>query len=324
MNGLGFLIWKLSSLPAVEQVIELLQSVNARWVSIKVADGIWPYNQVGGNDKALLAFIGALQAAGIDVGGWHYIYPDQPGPQGDRAEERREKLHLSHYLLDMEKEWKIPYGAGARAVTLCDKLHNGSLQVGLCSYRYPEYHPEPPWGKFLHHEKMDAIVPQLYWIGSHNPAWQIRESLRQYREMSDLPYIPIGSTFDNGDWSPTTDDIAEFIEECQAQGFPGYGFYTLDWIIQKHRTDWLAAIGSGQPAPLPPPAISDELVITNCSWLNGRSEAAVIDDNRVVVVRAGRSVRDLHEDIGNWKHVELGYVQCWMDGNYLEPANNAA
>lgn len=256
MNGLGFMVWQLAAMPPVAELIPLLKAADCRWISIKVANGNVKYNVKGGNDKPLLAFIGALKDAGIEVGGWHYVYPEFPGPQGDLAEERREKLGLAHLLVDAEVEWKNFDGAARAAKTYLGKLHVGNFTVGFCSYRYPSYHPLP-YGAFLGHEATDIITPQVYWEGAHNPAEQCERSRVEYAGLSAKPFIPIGSAYankqqDGSVWEPTVKDLVAFRQYCRGKGFQAYGFYSLDWIIQKNRMDWLEAI-AGWPIVTPPP-----------------------------------------------------------------------
>lgn len=319
MNGLGFLIWKLANMPPVDVLIPVLQAIECKWISIKVADWIYKYNTPGGSDKPLMDFIRALQDAGIEVGGWHYTYPDKPGPQGDLAEERREKLHLSHYLVDVEKEWKGNFAPAARGYM--DKLHNGILDVGLCSYRYISKHQEIPWSAFINHEKMDSMTPQVYWIDAHNPGAQLAKSYAEYAARTDKPYIPIGATFGVGGWEPSVDDLVEFVDACFTLGCPAYGFYSLDWIMLHKRADWLNAISMGGGVQPPtPPTVPEEWVVVNCSWLNGRSAPDPTVDNRVVSVRVGQKVTNLNQPSGDWEKVGLGPITCWMHGDYLEGA----
>lgn len=313
MNGLGFLIWQLAAMPPVDEVIAALRAMDVNWVSIKIADGTRKYNQVGGNDKALLAFIGTLDNAGFEVGGWHYIYPQQPGPQGDLAQERFEKLGLKHLLVNAEGEWK-QQGLGDEAQLYMDKTPgNDWFIAGLCSYRYPSYHAPFPFPKFINHGRNDIIAPQVYWIGAHNPASQVRQSLADYKKIvpgGSKPFVPIGSTFDarmpdGSIWSPTTDDLTEFLTECRTQGFKAYGFYSLDWIFTYDRTDWIAAIAGSTPPP--PPQANKVQVI---SPMNVRNMPAVAP---------GTDIGDLHkdailttlEDQGDWYKIEA-YV--WKRG----------
>jgi hypothetical protein len=292
------MIWQLKNMPAVDQVIALLNRAGARWVSIKAAEGEGYYNQTGGNDKALLAFIDALVAAGIEVGGWGYVYPTRAGPQGGRASERIEKLGLAHWLIDAEREWKSG-GLGKTAELYCSSLDvNKKFEVGLCSYRYPALHAPFPFGSFMHHEKVKLTAPQVYWALGHNPVEQLERCYAEYAALSDKPFIPIGATFGatfaasasrmgaivnptpspditikaferiQGKvmtlmsstesaiyWEPTAADLEAFVAWCKAKKLAAYGFYSLDWIIQKNRIDWINAIAGGvvPPPPEPPP-----------------------------------------------------------------------
>jgi hypothetical protein len=328
MNGLGFLIWNLADMPAEAlDLVALLRSLGARWVSIKLADGEYYYNQAGGNDKKLKPYIECLQANGIEVGGWGYNYPNRPGPQGGRASERIQKLNLTHWLVDAEGEWKrIGYKKES-------ELLMGSLDVnkkflsGLCSYRFPHLHAPFPFKGFLLHEKCRVVAPQMYWMGSHNPREQILTSLAEYRNFYhpdyELFFCPIGSTFGatvGGKWwEPSVDDLKEFLSTCREQRFRAYGFYSLDWILRKNRTDWIEAIaGAPLPPPPPPPDYSGALIVDNCSWVNARLDPNPQVDNRLAVLRAGTAAQDLEQDSGNWRKVKVE-IECWVHGDYLRP-----
>lgn len=324
MNGLGFLIWKLSNMPPVEAVIAILRAIECRWVSLKVADGIYKYNVKDGNDKPLIAFIQALIQAGIEVFGWHYVYAlSSPGAQGDRIMERREKLGLPGILVNIEDPRfrdLTQTEANNWAKVYMDKQHDGTV-YGHCSHRFPKYHLYIPHERMLKHNRMDIITPMVYWEQSHNPVEQLRRSLAEYRAISNKPFVPIGPTYGRQGWEPSVEELVAFVDECFAQGFPAYGFYSLDWILVHGRTDWLNAISLGGGAPPPPvPVVPDEWAIANCSWLNGRSDPQVVDDNRIVSVRAGQKVTNLKDPSGDWEKCGLGPITCYMHGDYLDPA----
>jgi hypothetical protein len=256
MIGLGFLIWKLSAMPAdLNGMADSLAQLGVKWLSIKVAEGSLAFNQDGGSDKKLLEFMAIMQGHEIAVGGWHYVYSTNPGPCGDRGLERYEKLKtLDHYLIDAEAGWSEPYGMPAAAKLLMSKLHNGGFDVGLCSYRYPSNFPNFPFSAFLNHEKNDFVAPQMYWEAAHNPVEQLMKCWGEYKGLTDKPFIPIGSSYGAGDWEATTEDILAFAEACYLNRFPAYGFYSLDYIIKHMKLDWLkAAARYSDPLPPPPP-----------------------------------------------------------------------
>jgi hypothetical protein len=321
MIGLGFLIWQLAAMPAdLDGMGDTLSQLGVKWLSIKVADGSTAFNQDGGSDKRMLDFIAMMHAHGIAVGGWHYVYAGNPGPQGDRGEERREKLKtLDHYLIDAEAEWNEPYGMTAAAKLLMSKLHNGGFDVGLCSYRYPHNFPCFPFSAFLNHEKTDFTAPQVYWMGSHNPVEQLLASWREYKALTSKPFIPIGAAFggmvSTAFWEPTTEDIAAFAEACYLNHFQAYGFYSLDYIVKHTKLDWLkAAARYSEPLPPPPPPGNEYIVIA--SALNIRTGAGVAYKS-IGTTTAGVQVTGLGESNG-WEHITFT-VDGWVSKAYLKP-----
>ena len=315
MNGKGFMIWQLDRMPPSQELVSLLKNVDIKWISIKIADYLTPYNQIGGSDKVLKYFVEKLQSAHIEVGGWHYIYPTKCGPQGGLASERIEKLGLDHLLIDAEGEWKQE-GLKAEAELYCNSLDvNKVFPVGLCSYRFPALHAPFPFKHFLNHPKVKFIAPQMYWLGSHNPAEQLKNSKDQYRLLSDKPYWPIGCTFGWGGWEPSEKDLAEFMNTCHAWDLSAHGWYSLDWLLRNKRYDWLSVIG-GTPAE-PPPVVEKDtwLKIFNCYALNFRDDPVVTAD-RLGALIAGQRVRRL-DQAGDWVKVKYE-ADGWMHKNYLQ------
>lgn len=293
-------------MPAIDKLLPVLLDVGAKWISIKVADGMRLYNQVGGSNKKLKEFLAGLSGAGIEVGGWHWVYPENPGRQGELAVDLCRELGLKHYLLDVEYHWKRP-ALGRSATRLLDKLHrdNSDLEVGFCSYRFPNYHKMVPYRKFLNHENMDLIVPQLYWLLSHNPAEQIRRSLTEYRMISDKPFIPIGCTFPWGKWEPSIEDLVEFVKACKDNKFKAYGFYSLDKIMESKRFDWLNAIaGSGAVVP----SNKIRIKVNNLNIRNTPKIAVLTDIGNL---HKGAILNVLDASDPNWYRVEA-YV--WKRG----------
>lgn len=313
MNGLGFLIWQLKSMPAVEVVIHYLKAVKARWVSIKVANGAYTFNVDGGNDKPLIAFMDALRTEGIEVGGWHYVYPDNPGPQGDRAEERRQKLGLAHLLVDAETEWNEPFGMTAAAKLYLSKIKIANFPTGLCSYRFPRYFPNFPFAGFCNHESSDLVAPQVYWEGAHNPVVQLARSKEEYAAITDRPFVPIGATYghvqkDQSWWEPSVDDLTAFTEWCKAN-VHAYGYYSLDWILTHNRMDWLEAINGGpliEPPPPPPPSVIEPIgdFVVSSAYRNLRIAPGATAPDTIIGAAQRGSKLPYTEQQGNWYRVD--------------------
>ena len=268
MNGLGFMIWQLANMPAPAVLADKLKAGGVRWACIKVLEGPELYNAKGGNQKLLKEYWAALEAAGIEPGGWQYVYGDQPGAEGDAAVNFYEEFKPKHFFIDAEGHYKR-YGASKAAKVYCSKLHNGQVEVYLCSYRFPSLHGgliKPfPFSAFMNHEKVDGAAPQVYWLGDHDVIEQVEQSVSEYAKLSSKPIVPIGSSFAAGDWEPTANDLRMFKQICLHIGaVKAYGFYSLDWILKNKRDDWWEAITGipTPPAPPPPPEPGDHEKIT--------------------------------------------------------------
>lgn len=290
MEGFGFMVWQLRYLPAdPATLLEIIKPMGVKWLTIKVADGTKTYNRItrygdpSDNDSYLKFYITELQDAGIKVRGWHWPYAKLPASlQGDTAAERSEKLDLDGFDIDIEGDWQDTaiYGRAKNAEVYLSKLHGGNFDVSLCSYRRPSYHPIP-WAKFVNSEKVKCMTPQVYWQLEHNPEFQLVKTLEEYRSLTDKPVYPIGSSYGVGEkgqqgwWEPTGEDLAAFVEACKRFKIYTYGFYSLDYIFQHNRHDWLKAIGGEiKPPEVPPDGTWTEFLIT-CDTLNVRYEPRV-------------------------------------------------
>jgi len=273
ITGTGFYIWKLADCLPVGRLIDALKRANASWVSIKIADGTFKHNQIredgkwSGNDAFLLQVIAELKEAGISVGGWHFIYPlpeANPGAQAGVAGERYQKLNLDHLLIDAEHVssvnalWRTSPDRVRSANTYMNQLRGAGVTLrqpcGLSSYRFPTLHGGFPFTQFVNHESSNLIAPQMYWVGSHNPAEQLDRCMAEYDAIDNgiRPLVPIGAAYAAGAWEPTVADFTEFMAAVNDYSLPGCGFWSMDWILTHNRMDWLDAIGGGYVEPEPP------------------------------------------------------------------------
>jgi len=320
MNGLGFYIymleWDGGQLPAPSVTARILKDVGAKWVSIKVADRDGAYNQIGGNDKILREYVNAIKDQDIEVGGWHYIYPENPGPQGARAAERIEKLGLEHLVINAEKEWKNVTGAKRKVELYLDNLGaKKNFPVGLTTYRFPFLHAEFPYSQFLNRPAVTFNQPQVYWVGLHNPAEQLEISYDQYQEITNKPYLPIGSIYNWGDWLPTQDDVKEFMQACK--DFSAYGFYSFDWIMRNEKYEYLETI-AGKPITITEPPKTNKYVITNCYALNFRNAPNGSIVHASLRASTGFTLEATGKVSGNWRQVLINDIPVWAHGYYLK------
>jgi len=335
MSDVGFLVWKLANIPQdPKQMLTICNRYGIKRLVFKVLDGRWKYNVKDNNDKPLLNYFDVLRTGGIIVEAWGYHYPDNPGAQGDAIEERRQKLGFSTYHLNAEAEWQKPFGMPRAAKTMIEKPKVNNFEMLLCSYREPSSHPAFPFSAFLNHPTMDGSSPQVYWALKHNPVKQLNDCLFEYK-LWNKPVIPMGPTFGSNFtiegksyyWEPTVDDLVAFREACKIEGMERIYYYSLDWPLTHNRFDMIAAATGydfgEEDEPTPPPVETPKVfVVSKCKWLNVRSQPTSSVDNRLVVVRAGRKVGNLKEEVGNWQRISLGYIEGWSDGNFLEESSD--
>ena len=308
----------------VSRIVSALKQADADWVAIKIADGIVPYNVENG-DKELKNVIDELKANGIQVGGWQFIYTSnrvKPGIQAAVAGERVQKLGLEFFMIDAEEVntvgalWKTGKDRKRDAKIYTNQLRGAgiplTMSVSLMSYRFPYLHKELPFSVFLKSGSVNTAAPQMYWMGSHNPAEQLEQCLAQYDDWDNMitDYVPIGATFAKYPWESTVDDIKEFLTAVNYMkdeiGFniPAVGFWLLDQAIDK--PEWLDAVASVYS---PPPVVGEPKVqVLAKSGLNIRTGPG-LDYPRLgafwcgAVINVMSGVDDPDGDVKRWYEI---------------------
>ncbi|MBN1147043.1 MAG: hypothetical protein JXA78_07295 [Anaerolineales bacterium] len=275
LTGTGMFIWKLSDAeggnPAA--IAAVARNAALSFVMIKVADGVAPYRidtsteAVGLAQSALsLDSSGAvadtveadaerqvvetLQAAGIKVWGWHFIRGDEPQEEARQAIQRIQVLALDGYALVAEAEFEQA-GKSRAAEAFMQTLRKSlpDFPVALSSYAYPSIHPEFPLDQFLC--QVDLVMPQVYWIGAHNPDEQLNRAVREYSQRAALrPIAPIGAAFSESGWRPTANEISLFRSASLALGQPAVSYWSWDEARSPGNEDLWAAISGRSTWPL--------------------------------------------------------------------------
>lgn len=332
MLDVGFLVWKLGSMPKdPHDLANICLRYGIKRLAFKLLDGVFPHNVPNG-DRPTIEYLNVLRESGIIVEAWGYHYPENPGPQGDAIEERRQKFGFKTYHLNLEREWQKDYGMPAAVKLLLSKPKVNGFEMLLCSYRSPKDHPKFPFNAVMWHETIDGASPQVYWALAHNPVEQLNACLDAYAGWGK-PVYPMGPTFGAKFqvrdewiyWEPSVTELVSYYQECSRLNLGRVYYFSLDWVLNHKRFDFLEAATGGQsvipPVVEPPvePPVKDEFVVANCTWLNGRSEPTPTDDsNKVVTMKAGFKVRSLHEENNGWEHVALGPNEFWAHGDYLD------
>ncbi len=231
-KGKGLYIWQVKRLletyGSLDKLVDKAVYLGLDWVAIKVAGGGWRYN-ISVDLKALFE---KLKSKGIKPWGWHYIYPNYISAQISVAKKQISALQPWGYILNAEKEFK---GKPVQAEILASKMREAfpKLGLGLTSYRYPKYHPSFPFKQFLQY--MDFNQPQVYWLGAHNPAWQLEETIKQNNAIQQLPIVPIGLAYSEGGYpAPTELEMDAFHQTTLDLNLPGNTWWSWHSASKNH------------------------------------------------------------------------------------------
>lgn len=231
LNGKGFYLWQIWNCEGgdADRIAELAADAGLSHVMIKVADGTWIYNYDREEHYDMVPPVArALRARGIQVWGWQYVYGENPVGEARKAVQRVKELELDGFVADVEKEFKAD-GMKKVARTYMQELREGlpDLPVALSTYRYPNLHPQIPYSELLTY--CDINMPQVYWMGSHNPDAQLMKSMQQYDAISPVrPMVPTGFAFKESGYRPEPGENTLFMKTAQEQRLTAANFWSWD------------------------------------------------------------------------------------------------
>ena len=303
-SGKGVYIWNIancgwgSDMPAMAAA---LHAAGFGHVTIKILQSkydIWSGTASPKNKALLPVLVPELQSYGIHVRGYQYNEGESisnSGAEAAAAVETCTELNLDGLDIDVEAEFNQPgqtYVAGQWAKAYLDGLVMHGLpahvSVSVATYRFPSVQPYFPWTTFLEHSVVDFVMPQVYWQGAHNPAYQLNKSFLEYQGygFGETTYRPIGSAYCEWGWCATTADVIQFSDAAKGMGLEGISFWSLEHIRSKPEM-WETIVGlqwktNPDPPPIPPPdpdpdpepgVYQPQVMVVQSETLNVRSYA---------------------------------------------------
>lgn len=231
LKGKGYYIWRIPNCEGGNVTVMQQKAVEADLghVLVKVADGERSYNITSGGLDMAAQVVQAMKQVGIQAWGWQYIYGESPISEARAAIQRIEELDLEGFVVNAEAEFKVS-GKGRDATQYMSELRAAypDLPVALSSYRFPSYHLQFPFEEFLKY--CDINMPQVYWVGAHNPDSQLAKCVSEFQGINPFrPIIPTGSAYASGAWQPTGTDIISFLSAAKEIGFTGANFWSWDY-----------------------------------------------------------------------------------------------
>lgn len=251
-KGKGMCIWIIKRLVDAygsnEAVASRLKELGISWVVLKIANGTGKYNlrpiYIFGRptiwiDDIIRPFIAALRAEGIGVWGYQYIYGVYPDREAQTGADRYIELDLDGFVINAEHELKNKPGP-ASTYTVVLRLRLPDVPIALTSYRYPSYHPAFPFESFLIEDIFH--MPQVYWLGANNPAWQLNKSVDELTTISNVPVIPLGLAYSEGGYPPpSAAEMQEFHDEVLKLELSGYAWWEFHAAKQAKVLDFITS-----------------------------------------------------------------------------------
>lgn len=227
--GKNMFIWRCENVAGgdANAAVDAALAMGLGGVSFKVSGGPYEYSY---NAPHLKTWVPAFRNAGMLVGGWGYIWSNEPGAEAAIAKQMVDKYALDWFTIDAEADSKNkPDQAKAYMNELRERLPY--FAIGLTSYRYPELHPELPWKEFL--ADCDFGVPQVYWnkpyADKYGPIPELRKTIEQWRKITKIPIIPAGRAY-NGDGYTALQpsELTDFMGAAVGHDLPGVTFWSFD------------------------------------------------------------------------------------------------
>lgn len=266
LNGKGIYLWQIGRVEGGDPaaIANMAAAANLTHVLIKVADGKYGYGFSSGKDL-VPAVVAALRAKGIQPWGWQYVYGADHKAEANKAIQRIKGLGLAGFVVNAEGQFKAKgMGDIARKYMKLLRAGVGNLPIGLSTYRYPTVHYQFPFAAFL--EYCDYNLPQIYWIGSTNPAQQLKKSYDEYKAIKPWKaYIPTGAAFESGNWTATPAQLNEFLAKARDMQLPGANFWEMGSANDNGAKLWNTIKGydwATGTAPAPEPGSDPEPVPT--------------------------------------------------------------
>lgn len=203
-------------------VLRVLQEGDYSGVAVKFCHGAY-WN--GGHSKADRdKFIAEVKGL-VRVYGWHWNEGNDPVGEAAIASQAINELGLEAWMMDYEAPMKA--NPAAQTIILAEfRKRQPTHPLGLCSYRYPSFHPQILWNKILPY--FDFHAPQVYWVENHNPADQLQKSYDELMALKPMPFFPVGSAYSDNPavWVPTAEDLREFDQKAFDMGLTGVQWFT--------------------------------------------------------------------------------------------------
>jgi len=226
-DGSGMWIWYVnqSNGGSIPGIIARARAHKVRTVFVKSGDGTtyWPqFSQV----------VRPLQAGGLKVCGWQYVYGDRPGDEATVAAQAV-KTGADCFVIDAEAQYEGKYSAAIKYMRKLRSKAGKHYPIGLAGFPYVDYHPSFPYSVFLGPGGAQFNVPQVYWKAIGYGVDTVMGHTYLWNRPYGRPIYPLGQLYQD----PARSEIIRFRKYARAEGARGVSWW--DWQ-EATNTGWKA------------------------------------------------------------------------------------
>jgi peptidoglycan hydrolase-like protein with peptidoglycan-binding domain len=186
-----------------------------------------------------------LQAGGLHVCAWQYVYGTDPVGEADTAA-RAVRAGAQCLIIDAEAEYEGRYASAASYLHELRRLVGNTYPLGLASFPYADYHPAFPYSVFLGPGGAQFDMPQMYWLEIGADAAMVFRHTYTENRIYRRPIYPLGQTFG----SPSAEEVLLFRGLALRYGALGISWWDYAWTSADGY--WAAVSGLYTPAGAPP------------------------------------------------------------------------
>jgi hypothetical protein len=185
--------------------------------------------------------VSSLQARGLKVCAWQFVYGDRP-----KAEAKVGAASVAKgadcLVIDAEGHYEGEYREASTYMAALRARVGADYPLGLSSFPYTDYHPAFPYSVFLGPGAAQYNMPQLYWKTIGDSVDDAFVHTWVFNRAYDRPILPTGQTYLN----PKASQVRRFRRLALAHGMEGVSWWS--WQHSRNR-QWKAV--SGNVAPIP-------------------------------------------------------------------------
>ena len=169
------------------------------------------------------ALVQALEAGGLRVCGWQYVYGRDPTGEAAVAAAAA-RAGADCFIIDAEKEYEGRYAQAQTYVRALRRAVGASYPIGLSSFPYVDFHPALPYSEFLAPGGAQFNVPQIYWKAIGDPVTESFEHTYRFNRPYATAIAPAGQAYN----SPRPADIVRFRQLVRAAGSTGISWWSWE------------------------------------------------------------------------------------------------